>query len=401
MATNQPERQSSAERKQKGACYTCGKPGHWAPDCPSNDRTKKASSLSPPPVDTLHLPVLRCHCGVACTVRVAQTVANNGRRYYSRNCNCGGNVTQGKSFYKWCDDVKAPMCECGAGACTVNIRKDENGKETKYYTCRIRTGHGACGFLLVDSPPRPLYPLPRSAQMDKRPPTSSLQHCGLPNSKTCQISAAGNGYVEDTKPFGVPSGTLDFKTAFTPMEEESVTNTILKEAGGNLQKDQLTHLESIKPPDQNTMLSEVNDTFDASVGPLFECGPFVERLVESIQGISMVARMEPTLRNGNHAVHSIPKNIGNCLNDISGVNEEAFTAVTDTGSYHLQSVHEAASRIKDALCQIEKLETYLLKTAVDVGQSKRCIQATYQELTKFLETSTGETRANALQLGLH
>ncbi|GMI85616.1 hypothetical protein HRI_002230900 [Hibiscus trionum] len=411
MAANQPERQSSAERKQKGACFACGKPGHWAVDCPSNDKTKKASSPPPPPVDTHHLPVLRCHCGVACTVCVAHSVANDGRRYYSRNCKCG-NVTQGRSFYKWCDDVKAPMCECGAGACTVNIRRDENGKETKYYTCRIRTGHGACGFLLVDTPPSPLNSLPRSAKKDKGPPTLSLHHCGLPNIKTCRISAAGNGYAEanevpqnalgnDTKPLGVPMGTSNIETAFTPMKEEGVTNTILKEVGRNLQIDQLTHLESTESPDHNTMLPAVNDTFDASVDPLIECGPFVQRLVESIQGISIVARTEPTLHNGNHDVHSIPKNIGKCLNDISGINAEAFAAVTDTGSYHLQSVNEAASRIKDALCQIEKLETYLLKTAMDVGQSKRCIQATYQELTKFLETSTGETRARAFQLGQH
>ncbi|XP_039027445.1 uncharacterized protein LOC120161250 [Hibiscus syriacus] len=305
------------------------------------------------------------------------------------------------------------MCECGAGACTVNIRRDDNGKETKYYTCRIRTGHGACGFLLLDTPPSPPNSWPRSTKIGKRPPILSPQHCGLPNIKTCQKSAAGKGYAEvnevpqsalgnGTKPLGVSLGTSNLEKAFTAMEEEGVTSTIVNEVGRNLQKDQLIYLESIEPPDHNAMLPAVNDTFDASVGPLNECRPFVERLVESIQGISIVARMGTTLPdNGNHAVHSIPTNTGKCLNDISGINAEAFTAITGTGSYHLQSVHEAAYRIKDALCQTEKLETCLLKTAMDVGKAKRCIQATYQELTKLLETSTGETKANVLLQGQH
>ncbi|XP_039021502.1 uncharacterized protein LOC120153660 [Hibiscus syriacus] len=404
MASDQSERQSWAERQQKGACFTCGKPGHWALDCPSNHLKAK----SPSPVDNHLLPVLRCHCGVACTVFVAQSVANAGKRYYSRNCKCGGNVTHGRSFYKWCDDVKAPMCQCNAGACTVNILRDENGKETNYYTCRIRTGHGACGFLLVDTPPS--SPNSWSSKIDKRPSTPSPQHSGLPNIKAHQISAAGNGYDEvddepqnalgyDMKPLGVPSETSNLETAFTPMEEEGVTSTTLEEVGKN---DQLTHLESMDTPDQNTMLPAVKDTLEALVGPLIDCGPFDERMVESIRGISIAARMEPTLQdNCNHAVNSNPENIGKCTYDIPSINAEALTAKTNTGSYHLQSVHVAASCIKDALCQMEKLETYLLKAAKDVGQSKRCIQAAYQELTKFLETSAGETRGNALQNGQH
>ncbi|XP_039034869.1 uncharacterized protein LOC120171167 isoform X2 [Hibiscus syriacus] len=87
--------------------------------------------------------------------------------------------------------------------------------------------------------------------MDKRPPTLSPQYCGLPNIKTCQISAAGNGYAEvnevpqnalrnGMKTLGVPLRTSNLETAFTAMEEEGVTNTIVKEVGTDLQKDRVT-----------------------------------------------------------------------------------------------------------------------------------------------------------------
>ncbi|XP_039034868.1 uncharacterized protein LOC120171167 isoform X1 [Hibiscus syriacus] len=109
--------------------------------------------------------------------------------------------------------------------------------------------------------------------MDKRPPTLSPQYCGLPNIKTCQISAAGNGYFmpfsytgnvlrgivfsvsmpdaevnevpqnalrNGMKTLGVPLRTSNLETAFTAMEEEGVTNTIVKEVGTDLQKDRVT-----------------------------------------------------------------------------------------------------------------------------------------------------------------
>ena len=131
--------QSLSERKKKSTCFRCGKQGHWQEDCLSSTPTK-ASSLPSTPQDILHLPVLRCHCGVTCTICVSGSEANPGRRYYIRNCNCDNvQATRGRIFFKWCDNVKAPMCKCGAGACTINIQRDENGKDTKYYTCRIRT----------------------------------------------------------------------------------------------------------------------------------------------------------------------------------------------------------------------------------------------------------------------
>ncbi|KAE8664814.1 hypothetical protein F3Y22_tig00112738pilonHSYRG00503 [Hibiscus syriacus] len=175
-------------------------------------------------------------------------------------------------------------------------------------------GHGACGFLLLDTPPSLANSWPRSTKMGKRPPTSSPQHCtyllqypflsidyvfiavilpfsyignalrGIVSSVSmpdmdAEVNVPQNALGNGTKTLGVPLRTSNLETAFTAMEEEGVTNTIVKEVGRDLQKDQLTRLESIEPPDHNTMLPAVNDTFYASVDSLNECRPFVERLV--------------------------------------------------------------------------------------------------------------------------
>lgn len=122
-----------SDRKLKDKCFRCGMKGHWAQDCPFANPTRNASSLP----DVHHFPVLRCPCGVACTLRVSGSETHYGRRYYAHNCNCGNGP--GKNFYKWCEDVKAPLCKCGAGACTINFHNDTHGNYVKYYTCRIRT----------------------------------------------------------------------------------------------------------------------------------------------------------------------------------------------------------------------------------------------------------------------
>ncbi|XWS47393.1 hypothetical protein CRYUN_Cryun14cG0148400 [Craigia yunnanensis] len=504
--------QSLSERKQKDICFRCGKQGHWAQDCLSSTPTKASS-----PQDIHQLPVLRCHCGVGCTISVSRSEANPGRRYYIRNCNCDNvKATRGKSFFQWCDNVKAPMCKCGAGACTINILRDNEGKDTKYYTCRIRTGHGSCGFFQFDGP----NSWPRSVEKDKQPSILSPQHGEPPDSTThedeCpipsfsnrnivvhevetsnfvmgkghpvsrltsrsdilsrqmefwnQISAAGNSpngckvlqilglqvhgwmgrlafpppriladptarhffcsifplfdpilvsenvnipdsgsscviphassnaevdevsqnaLTNDTQRLGVPLGTSSPKRLFTAMQEAEI-NPILKEVGKNIQKDFLRLLESMEPVDHDTMLQAANATFDvlASV----ECGPFAEILMKS-QCTSRVAQMESTLQdNCNLHVPTINKNIEKCLDDISGIHAEAFAALTASSNY-LQSVHKVTSHFKDMLHQIGKLETFLLDVAKDVGQSKRSMQATYQELTKSLETSAGGRRA--------
>ncbi|MBA0822095.1 hypothetical protein Goarm_018911 [Gossypium armourianum] len=167
-----------SDRKLKDKCFRCGMKGHWAQDCPFANPTRNASSLP----DVHHFPVLRCPCGVACTLRVSGSESHYGRRYYARNCSCGNGP--GNNFYKWCEDVKAPLCKCGAGACTISFHKDTHGNYVKYYTCRIRTGHGSCGFLMFDSPPNswPRSRRPISSPQRGEPPDmmSHEDECSIP-----------------------------------------------------------------------------------------------------------------------------------------------------------------------------------------------------------------------------
>ncbi|XP_039064727.1 uncharacterized protein LOC120209913 isoform X2 [Hibiscus syriacus] len=204
-----------SERKLKDKCFRCGNQGHWAQDCRSTTTpTKNASSHpSTPPPDAHHFPVLRCHCGVACTLCVSRRDVSLGRRYYARKCDCGAakGSWSGPNFYKWCEDVKAPLCRCGAGACTINFLEDSYGNYVKYYTCRIRTGHGSCGFLLFESFPSSL---PRSVEIDKGQSISSPQNgepphisscedeCSVPSSSTRNISI----HEVETSDFAVGKG---------------------------------------------------------------------------------------------------------------------------------------------------------------------------------------------------
>ncbi|XP_022759008.1 uncharacterized protein LOC111305596 isoform X2 [Durio zibethinus] len=496
--------QSLSERKMKDICLRCQKQGHWARDCPTRTPTKASSSQPFPPEDIHHLPLLRCHCGVACTIGVSRSEANPGRRYYTRNCSCDNvKATQGKKFFQWCDNVKALMCKCGAGACTINIQRDDNGKDIKYYTCRIRKGHGSCGFLQFDSPNS--QTVPRSMEKDKQPSVLSAKHGVPPNILTheneypfpsfsdrnivvpeqerCnlvmgirqhvsllmspsdihfrqiefwnQISLAGNSaneckvphifglhvhgwmgifplfdpllaseYVNisdrgsssivphtssdakvdevsqnalgnDIQLLGVPLGTSSPKRSFTAVQED-VTNPILKEIEKKLQIHLPTLLESMEPPDHDTMLKAANGTFDALAYLSIECGPFAEHMMEFIQRKSRVAQMDSTVQdNSNLQELTIHKNIEKCLDDVSGIHAEALATLTASSNY-LQSAHKEACHLKDMLCQIEnqlhrcvtetsKLETLLLDIAKDVGQSKRSMQTAYRELTKALK----------------
>ncbi|XVF21033.1 hypothetical protein REPUB_Repub12eG0055700 [Reevesia pubescens] len=486
----------------------CGKHGHWAQDCLSTTPTK-ASSQPSTPEDIHHIPVLRCHCGVTFTIRVSRSEANPGRRYYIRNCNCDNvKARQGGNFFQWCDNVKAPMCKCGAGACTINFQEDNEGSYTKYYTCRIRTGHGSCGFLLFDSPPNSPNSWPRPMEIDKRPSILSPQHgqppnvmthedeCPIPSfsnrnivvreAETCnsvmekghrvsrltsrsdicsrqiefwnQISADGNspngckvlqimglhvhGWVgrlafpppriladppprhffccifpsfdpilvsefvdvsdsesssivprasfnmevveesqnaltNDTQLLDVPLGTSSPKRSFTTVQGD-VTNPILKKVGKNLQKGLLSLLESVEPAGHDTRLLAATATFDALASLSIQSGSFAEHVMST----SRVAQMESTLQdNCNHQVPTIHKN--------TGIHAETFATLT-ASSNNLQSVHEVASNFKDMLCQIGKLETFLLDISKDVGQSMRSMQARYNELIKALKLSQEE-----------
>ncbi|PPR81010.1 hypothetical protein GOBAR_AA39707 [Gossypium barbadense] len=396
MAANQSERQSEEQRgntaitvtttpptltplvetKLKSACFKCKKQGHWAKDCPSNDNpTAKPSS---PPLDTHLIPVLCCHCGVACTIHVSRSDANYGRPYYSRNCTCD-KATRGRNFYKWCDDVKAPMCSCGAGACTVNNRRDENGKETKYFTCRIRTGHGACGFLQFESP---TSSRPRSMEIDERPSTMRLRRGGLSDITTHEISVTGNSpngcriefsptqilkeELRQLRYVSFASSLLSssmMPSVIADAEVDKVSQNALSQNALGSGTQPLCDPLGTSSLETSFIASEkgVNDTFDASVSPLIECRSFAEHVVESFRGISIVAGMESTLKDNCN--QSVPSTL----------------AIIIFG----QSMKELL--ILKTHCQIEKLETYLLKTAKDVGQLKRYMQATNQELTKALK----------------
>ncbi|XVF71840.1 hypothetical protein PTKIN_Ptkin12aG0071700 [Pterospermum kingtungense] len=520
--SNSPARNT----KTSDICFSCGKQGHWAKDCPTKARASSPSpSSQQQQQDIHHLPVLRCHCGVTCTIHVSRSEANPGRRYYSRNCTCDN--VKGKNFYQWCDNVKAIMCKCGAGACTINIHRDHNGKDIKYYTCRIRTGHGSCGFLLFDSPPNsPNSPnsitMSRSVEKDNRPSVMSSKHGEPPNimtdqnncltsfsdksivvpeAKRCnrvmgkgkcvslltshsdihfrqidflnETSLAGNSpngckvlqnlvlhvhgwvgrlafpppriladpplrhfycciyplfdpilvtkYVDtsdsgssriiphassdaevdelqnalgnDAQLLGVPLGTSSLKRSVTAVQED-VTNYILKEVGKKLQKDLLTLLESMEPPDHDSMLKAANSTFDALACLSIECGPFAEHVMNFIRSASRVPRMESNVQdNCNLQALTIHKNIERCLNDISGIHAELFAALTASsnfqsacnGAYHLSDkLHPIQSQLHSCLTETSKLETFLLDIAKNVGQSKRSMQTAYQELTKAL-----------------
>ncbi|XVF71841.1 hypothetical protein PTKIN_Ptkin12aG0071700 [Pterospermum kingtungense] len=415
--SNSPARNT----KTSDICFSCGKQGHWAKDCPTKARASSPSpSSQQQQQDIHHLPVLRCHCGVTCTIHVSRSEANPGRRYYSRNCTCDN--VKGKNFYQWCDNVKAIMCKCGAGACTINIHRDHNGKDIKYYTCRIRTGHGSCGFLLFDSPPNsPNSPnsitMSRSVEKDNRPSVMSSKHGIYPlfdpilvtkyvdtsdsgssriiphASSDAEVDELQNALGNDAQLLGVPLGTSSLKRSVTAVQED-VTNYILKEVGKKLQKDLLTLLESMEPPDHDSMLKAANSTFDALACLSIECGPFAEHVMNFIRSASRVPRMESNVQdNCNLQALTIHKNIERCLNDISGIHAELFAALTASsnfqsacnGAYHLSDkLHPIQSQLHSCLTETSKLETFLLDIAKNVGQSKRSMQTAYQELTKAL-----------------
>ncbi|XVE78399.1 hypothetical protein DITRI_Ditri13aG0142000 [Diplodiscus trichospermus] len=310
--------------KEKDKCFKCGKQGHWAKDCLSSTPTKAASS----PEDIHQLPVLRCYCGVTCTIRVSHSDANPGRKYYVRNCDCDG-----KSFFQWCDEVTAPMCKCGAGACTINIQRDNEGKDTKYYTCRIGKGHGSCGFLQFDSAPNSQ---PRSPEKDKLTSISSPQHDEPPDIMT----------LEDERP--IPSS-----------------------ANGDMVVPEAETCDSVMG--KGHRVSHLMSRSDVQISARVECRRFDKHLTKSVQNTSSVAKMDSTLQdNCNLQGETINKD-DKYLDCISGYPAE-------------EAVHKVASMLR----QIERLENLVLDVVTDVRQSKRSMQATYQELTESLKLHQDE-----------
>ncbi|XP_010028920.2 uncharacterized protein LOC104419088 [Eucalyptus grandis] len=124
-------------------CFSCKKQGHWTKDCP--DKSPSKSSQQPPSAD---VPVLQCRCGAgACVVRTSHTQQNPDRKFYK----ClerapDGDGVGGCGFFAWCDEYSAPMCTCGAGRCRISFFEDPPHQGRKYFSCRIKKGHGACDF---------------------------------------------------------------------------------------------------------------------------------------------------------------------------------------------------------------------------------------------------------------
>ncbi|TYJ27430.1 hypothetical protein E1A91_A07G187000v1 [Gossypium mustelinum] len=412
-----------SDRKLKDKCFRCGMKGHWAQDCPFANPTRNASSLP----DVHHFPVLRCPCGVACTLRVSGSETHYGRRYYAHNCNCGNGP--GKNFYKWCEDVKAPLCKCGAGACTINFHNDTHGNYVKYYTCRIRTGHGSCGFLLFDSPPNSW---PRS-----RRPISSPQHAetsdfvvGKGNRVSRlmswsdvhsrqiefqnQIFAAGNlrNGCKTRQIMGLRVHGWVGRLAFPPpriladlplghffcfsecadisirgsssimpctssngeVDEESQnalrndTQLLAVPSGTSIWKRSFTAMQDVA----NIMMKGVGKNLQKDCSLLLSMEAtkdglaFAEHVTKSIQYISRVTGTE---LNCNQQEPTIQKNI------------------EEVGSDYLQLVRQVASHFEEMLHQIGELESFLVNITKDLGQSKRSMLAACQQLTNALKLS--------------
>lgn len=134
--------------QRRGNCFKCKEEGHWAIDCPSNSKSpsRKQSWIS----GDINVPMLRCRCRdrETCLIKTSGTQKNLNRKFYTcPNPKC--------DFFAFCDNYEVIMCPCGAGPCTINLGSGNRSKNNYYYTCRIRSGHGACGFIKFGSSRHP------------------------------------------------------------------------------------------------------------------------------------------------------------------------------------------------------------------------------------------------------
>ncbi|GLT81579.1 hypothetical protein SLE2022_000220 [Rubroshorea leprosula] len=413
----------STQRKLDGNCYGCGQKGHWIANCP----TKIGKGSSTPPGSHNNVPVLRCGCHRTCFVRVSHTEKNPNRKYYyCPEC----------EFIGFCDTFEAIMCPCGAGFCTINLDGDgEKGpknyhKQNKryYYTCRIRRGHGACGFTQFSSAqhPWPSQVMPISSPKDKPPLEETPTHhpvarnqqdssdgCNLVTVEGrihvsrlgsqseihgrqiafCnQMSSAGDSptqckivYILGVRVFGwlgrlvfSPSRSLaDPPFYYADIYDHNRTSSIW----------QLSHAPSVN-------VVALEQVFPAS--PREDAHPF--GIPSSHKRLRSAGQNDPLLGDLMER-HMIEK----CrYDDICQMHQEAVSAFT-TCDKQLQSLRERSAFIRNMLGEVEKLllpcetETEKLKNDVQelskqLMHSKRKMEVTSRELMEAVRDDLEKAR---------